>query len=164
MPNPPINIGDAIKAGWLNRINDVTNRLQGLGVDGAPGAGLRVGAKRGQGFMGAVTARDIPAGAGPFYLHQMSYEITCPPLKNDGPLVADWTRRIVDIPAPLNGPDADPGMLYYPAAVIGTAEQTLAPWRGYCWVYVMPGIGDADGAPVWFVDLWGENPAWGCAE
>jgi hypothetical protein len=164
MTIPPIKVGQVVTAAWLNRHTEAINRMQGLGADGAPGGGMRVGVPRKMTFVGAVVARDIPAGAGPFKLHQMSYSVSCPALKNDGPITVDWTRRIVDVPSVLNGPDADPAMLYYPAPVIGTSEQTLTPWRGYCEITVIHGTGEPDAAPVWFADMWGENPAWGCPE
>lgn len=162
MSIPPIKVGDPVTAALLNRLIEAANQLQGLGTDGAPGAGIRVGAVRKTEYAGAVVGRTVPGGDPPYKLHQIEYEINCPPLRNDGPLVVPWTRRIVPVPAHLNGPDADPAMLYYPAPVIGTSEQTLTPWRGYCTIIVYHGVGSPEGPPVWFADVWGETPAYGC--
>lgn len=162
MPLPAIKPGDAITALLLNTLIDGENQRRGLGSDGAPGAGMRVGQTGRREYIAAVVGRTVPAGAGPFKLHQMSYTVNCPELKNDGPVLVDWTRRIVDVPSVLNGPDADPAFLYFPAPIVGSAEQNLTPWRGYCKVIVLTGVGPAGGPPIWFVDMWGENPAWGC--
>lgn len=161
MPIPRINKGDPITAAWLGMHTDAINGLGGLGSDGAPGAGRRVGTARRREYLGAIVARTVPAGDPPYLFHLIEYEALVPEI-SPTPLAVTFDKRTVAVAAALLGPGADPAMLFFPAPIVGTAEQITAPWRGYCRVTVLHSVGDPDGPPLWWASVPGEAPAYGC--
>lgn len=155
---PRIRAGEAISAGRLiNPLVDAANGLTGLGANGAPGAGLRVGGLRRSEYLGAIVGRSLPGGSPPYKLHEITYTAHVPGLAAE--LTIPWNHRVVAVAAELLGPTADPAMLFYPAPIAGSGD---APWRWYCRVTVLHGVGPADGAPTWWAHVPGEAPAYGC--
>lgn len=150
----------AITAEHLNRLVAAANRT--APAQGAPLGTVNAGRATVWGLPCVVTARSLTdvESDGSVALHNASYTVR---MDGDAVLTVPWQKRICRVQPGLIGPSvaAADAQLFWPAAVIDTAEADREPWRAHGTVYITAFV-ESGGEPRWMVDLYGEMPYRAC--